>query len=128
MSAFSDLLQGIAAQNPPQGCLGAFAEKAVVGASFLVPSSVFLDSDGAPIDFSTGITATCRIVDASGGVIASPTFTGFNDGTFTLSLDESVTAAITPGRYAWGCLLSDGTDVVPFWVPSSSPFMFLAAA
>lgn len=87
-----------------------------------------VDSAGAAIDL-TGMTAVCQIVDSAGATIATPTVT-LGNGTFTVELDESVTATLSSGqatRCAWSLTVSDGTDTVQFWGAASSPFVIYPA-
>lgn len=130
MSAFSTLAG--AAINTQRGALGAHPTQAVAGASWKFDSPVWNYDVNSPVDFSAaGTTCTCEVVDNTGTVVLSaPTqivFAGSSAGTFTLTVDESITASVKPGRYSWSCLISDGTDVVPFWQLNDSPFLVTAA-
>lgn len=127
MSAFSVLAAGAIATT--RGALGTYPTQVVAGSTWLFDSPVFLDDTGAPVDFSAaGIACTCRVIDSTGAVVATPVFTGAADGTFSLAVDESVTASIAAGRYSWGCQIGDGVDTVTFWAPQQSPFLVQSAA
>ena len=91
------------------------------------------DPAGAAINLTT-VTGTCQILTALGGtVVATPTFVGLADGTFTLTLDEAVTAGLatdagpTGRSCVWLLRLSDGTDVPQMFGPSNSRFVIYQA-
>jgi hypothetical protein len=87
------------------------------------------DSSGNPVNL-TGMTAVCKIIDSAGAEVASPTVT-LGNGTFTVELDETLTAGLATGqatRCAWSLTVSDGTDVVQFWGVDGSPFVIYPAA
>lgn len=78
--------------------------------------------DGTVVNLS-GVTCVCKIVAAAGGaVIATLTASGDASGVLTVEMDESVTVALTPFFASWYCTLSDGTDLVWVWTPTTSRF------
>jgi hypothetical protein len=129
MAGLHDLALLSGAINAP--ALGRNPDQLVAGATWIWSFANWADSNGDPIDFST-CTAECRITDlANGMVLAEPTFTGYNDGTAVLQVDETATALISPGpngvRAQWGLLITDGVDTVAFWVPADSPLTIVAS-
>lgn len=131
MSGFSDLVPKAQPALLGGGCSAAGTE----GATWLWEFSGVTDDNGTAIDLSTGTTGTCKIFDATGTVIATPTFTGAADGSFTIGLDESVTAGLAstgaPGdrsrQCSWQLTIAKGGDTVAVWTANLSPFQIYQA-
>lgn len=105
--------------------VGSFPEVKTIGATWRWQFAGFKDASGADIDF-TSCSCACQILAGIGGsVLATPTFTGAVGG-FTLSVPASTTAALTPQRGVWFCQITGGSEDVPFWGITQSPFNILA--
>lgn len=129
MAGFADLVPK--AQPALYG--GGFVGSATKGRSWLWPFTDVTDDNGDNIDL-TSVTGTCKVLTAVGGTeVITLTFTG-GDGEFTLSADETATAAITQTpptsgakagqlTYCWYLILDDSTDEVQAWSAHNSRFI-----
>jgi hypothetical protein len=98
--------------------------------------SAVTDTAGTAVDLSTA-TGTCQIFTADGlTVVATPTFTGSADGTFTITLADASTAGLAtdsanasnsatatkPRRCLWSLEVTLSSKSVQFWGPRGSTF------
>lgn len=122
MTGFADLIP----QSQPAYYGSGHNTRATIGATWRWQFADVVDGADDAIDLS-GATAVCQIVDNSGTVVATPTFTGTALGTFVVELDEALTAALTDGTYKWRLLLDGGADTWCVWNATNSKIMIEAA-
>lgn len=128
MPGFADLAQ----RQGVGGALGANAATFVQGTTWREVIGDFYDDEGDLIDLST-TTGACEVLDPSGAVVATFTYTGYSDGTLKVECDESLTGDLVPsGRdrrlCGWRLIVTHPTvdDVVCFWNTGDSPFVIRA--
>lgn len=118
MAGFTDLV----AQAQPALYGKGVTASATAGATWLWSFVEVTDSAGDPINLSA-VTGVCEVVNIdTDAVVTTITFTGAADGSFTLSKDESLTAAVAVGKYRWRLSLNNATDTVQAWGGNLSKF------
>lgn len=132
MAGFTDLVLAAQPAILSDGCQA----RATEGMTWKWTISGFNDAAGTPVDLSA-VTGTCTLYAAKtgGATVTTLTVTGTSGGTITLYKDEAATVGLAAGADSkgtrlcyWSLTLSNGTDTVCVWNPTTSKFIIEKAA